>query len=63
MESIDVGGLPEPFVKAIAAMVECLRRQPADSEKGPPTKPVRLSTWPGKVLGQLTREEIYDDRD
>jgi hypothetical protein len=26
-----------------------------------PRRTVDLPTWPGKVLGQLTREEIYGD--
>lgn len=62
MESIDVRGLPEPIVNAMVAMVEYFRMQTKENPKDAPAKPVHLSVWPGKALGRLTREEIYDDR-
>ena len=66
MESIDVSDLPEPFAQAVKAVAETFRRQLAvgDGEKGerPKKTPVALPVWPLGVIGDLTREEIYDDR-
>jgi len=31
--------------------------------KDAPHPPVELPVWPGKVIGSLTREEIYEDDD
>ena len=59
MKTVSVDGLPEPVAAAVVQMVEALRTQFA----GPPgvRKPIQLPRWPGKVLGNLTREEIYRD--
>ncbi len=65
MESIDVSDLPEPFAQAVKAVAETFRRQLAVKEaKGeePKKTPVELPLWPLGVIGNLTREEIYDDR-
>ena len=65
--SIDVSGLPEPYVRAVQAVVETFRRQIA-AERGEmareasPRPPVALPHWPLGGIGNLTREEIYDDR-
>jgi len=65
MENINVGGLPEPVVRALESMVETLRRQMTGQPvtTGPTTRngQVVLPRWPGKIIGKLTREEIYDD--
>lgn len=58
---IDVDGVPEPFVQAVKKMVDTLREQFQDKEGERP--PVELPVWPGKVIGSLTRDEIYEDVD
>jgi hypothetical protein len=60
--TIDVAGLPAPVVIALEAVVATLRqelqpRSPRDRQ------PVKLPSWPGTVVGELTREEIYGDLD
>ena len=59
METIDVKGLPEPFARAVRAMVETLRQQLQSEET--PRRKVKFATRPGRVIGNLTREEIYED--
>ena len=59
MKSIDVEDLPEPIAQTVQLMVQRLReqlRRPAASRPK-----VQLPEWPGRVLGNLSREEIYDD--
>ena len=58
MKTVNIDGLPEPVAAAVVQMVETLRCQfTAKSESRPR---VELPRWPGKVLGNLTREEIYE---
>jgi hypothetical protein len=59
MESISLKDLPEPYARAIHAMVETLRHQLITEVK--PRPPVELPTWPGKVIGSLRREDLYSD--
>ena len=59
MKTINVEGLPEPIVRSLAAVAETVRDQLRDVER--PRDRVRLSVKKGKVLGPLTREEIYKD--
>jgi hypothetical protein len=59
MEQIDVHDLPEPVARAIQAMVEELRRQLGPA--APKKQGKELPRWEGRVLGSLTREELYDD--
>ena len=59
MKAVSVEGLPEPVAAAVVQMVEALRKQFAGQPE--PRHPVELPRWPGKVLGNLTREEIYAD--
>jgi len=59
MKAVSVEGLPDAVARAVAQMVGTLRQQFAESP--PPRQPVELPRWPGKVLGNLTREEIYAD--
>lgn len=69
MDKINVTGLPEAVVRALEGMVETLRRQMTSStepagpkDRGPASNGMlRLDKRPGKVIGHLTREEIYDD--
>lgn len=64
MKTIDVTGLPEQVAQALQAVVRSLRgelgRESIDAAVQSRRK-VRLRTRPGRVLGQLTREEIYED--
>ncbi len=71
MDSIDISDLPEPFAEAVKAVAETFRRQLAvkgdELGEGPKKPPVELPLWPlgvidGAVIGNLSREEIYDDR-
>jgi len=58
MQNIDVSDLPESIARAIEAMVQVLRQQhPPPAANG---KTKDLPCWEGRVLGNLTREEIYD---
>ena len=62
---INVEGLPEPLVRSLEAVAEQARRlvgvRPRDGT--PSTKPVgHRSVRKGTVIGNLTREEIYEDR-
>ena len=64
MKSIDVEGLPEPVAKAIEQVVRTFKVQLAP--KAEPQAPARktaheLPRWPGKVIGDLRREDIYAD--
>ena len=59
MKTINVDNIPEPVVRAMEAVVETLREQFRDVEK--PRHRVELPVWPGKVLGNLSRTEIYQD--
>jgi hypothetical protein len=63
MDTIDVRGLPEPAIDALNTMVDCLRQktsEPAPERRA--ERPIKIATWPGQVLGPLTREEIYGER-
>lgn len=64
MENIDVSDLPEPVARAIAQMVEELRRQLGKPEAARAEQRglVKLSLIDGAVIGTLSREEIYDER-
>ena len=62
MKAIDVEGLPEPVAQALATIVDMLRRKrTATAVQEQPRQKVELYTWPGKIIGHLTREEIYED--
>jgi hypothetical protein len=58
MNSIDVRDLPEPQAKAIADQVAYWRKYFAVKKA---KRLVELPVWKGKVLGRLTREELYGD--
>jgi len=59
MKVVNIEGLPEAVAAAVQQMVETLRSQFATPRRA--AKAVELPRWPGKVLGGLTREEIYRD--
>jgi hypothetical protein len=59
MKTINVDDIPEPVVRAMTAVVETLREELHKAEK--PRGKVELPIWPGKVVGKLTRTEVYQD--
>jgi hypothetical protein len=67
MEYFNVRGLPEPIARALERMVQTLRRgvqgAPARMPAHPPAAngSLRLDHRPGKVIGRLMREALYDD--
>jgi len=59
-KSIDVEGLPEPVAKAIEQVVRTFKVQlaPKAEPQAPPRKTAHeLPRWPGKVIGDLRRED------
>ena len=58
--AIDLHDIPEPIAQAIEAMVNTLREQIKAAQNGQ-KHPVTLPIWQGKPIGELSREEIYDD--
>lgn len=59
MKTINVDNIPEPIVRAMETVVETLRQQFHDTEK--PRHPIELPVWSGKVIGNLSRTEVYQD--
>jgi hypothetical protein len=60
MRSIDVSDLPEPVARALEVAAEMARQAASRERHG--EKPPELSLWEGYVIGELRRNEIYDDR-
>jgi hypothetical protein len=58
VKTVNIEGLPEPVAEAVVKMVETLRRQFTTGSE--PRPQVELPRWPGRVLGNVTREEIYE---
>jgi hypothetical protein len=61
MKTINVEGLPEPLANALEAVVQAIREQVRPQGRAEPRPKVKLLTKPGKVIGSLTRREIYED--
>jgi hypothetical protein len=65
VKSIDVEGLPEPVAAAIELVVRTFKVQMAPQGEaptaGPKVKAPELPRWPGKVIGDLRREDVYAD--
>ena len=59
MTTISLEGLPDPVVRSLEALVETVRREMRAAQVQ--RHRVELPRWPGKVIGSLTREEIYED--
>lgn len=58
-KAINVEGLPQPVTYILELMVQTLKNQ---LDRAPlAQKKVDLPTWPGKPLGKMTRDEIYED--
>jgi hypothetical protein len=62
MEAIDISDLPEPVAQTVASLVESLRQLLATHEGGGKKERVpELPRWEGRVIGSLSRKELYDD--
>ena len=65
MKTLNVDGLPELVVRALATAVEALRREYHDVPESPKLekKLPALPLWPGSAppLETMRREEIYRD--
>jgi hypothetical protein len=62
MNTINVEGLPEPIAQAMDAMARLMREQLAtDRQENRKVDKITLPTRSGKVIGELTRDEIYKD--
>ena len=64
MKMINVEGLPDHVVRAVEDMVTTLRQEfKTNGRNGAGKKrlPADLPVKHGKVIGSLTRTEIYDD--
>lgn len=56
---VSLEGLPEGVAQAFALMVEAWRK--GDIQKRTARRArVEFAVWPGKVMGNLTRREIYE---
>ena len=58
-KAINVEGLPQPVTHALQAMIQALKGQLHVVPKRPQAG--ELKDRPGKVIGKLTRKEIYED--
>jgi len=61
VKTVSIEGLPEPVAEAVVKIVETLRGQFVGRHE--PAPRVDLPRWPGKLLGNLSREEIYEHVD
>ncbi len=58
--TLDLGGLPEPIARGLEVVAEMARHMSHVSEPIDDAAP-ELPVWPLGVVGDLTRESIYDD--
>ncbi len=63
MHSIDVSDLPEPIARALAEQAEFLRKQLTRKNNGGGRQRIQFAEKLGTVIGDLSREEIYEDDD
>ncbi len=56
--AINLDGVPEKQAEAIREQVRYWKRRTKESTR---TKPGELPVWKGRVIGRLTREELYGD--
>jgi len=63
MENPDASDLPAPVARVSKTVVETARRELAEKPTTRRTvgEKVKLSLCEGKIIGNLSREEIYDD--
>lgn len=62
-QQISLDGIPEPVARAIEVVAKMARRLAAPDKRLPDEdKPMsELPKWDGRVIGTLSRSEIYDD--
>lgn len=60
MKVIDVSDLPESVAQSLEAAAQHARETAKRTKNG--EAPPELSLWEGYVIGELRRDEIYDDR-
>ena len=58
VRAIDLDGVPEKQAEAIEEQVRYWKHRAREAAR---PKPGELPVWKGKVIGLLTREELYDD--
>ncbi|MGB9622730.1 MAG: hypothetical protein ACPL07_02685 [Candidatus Bathyarchaeia archaeon] len=58
MEELEVGDLNEEEIRIVKEFINLLRAR--RSEKARESEEIVFKTWPLRVKGRLTREEIYD---
>jgi len=58
MERLEVGDLTEEEVRIVKEFIDSIRARRA--EKLRRSEEIKFKSWPLKVKGRLTREEIYD---
>ncbi len=59
MKSINVEGIPEPVARIFAFMIQVVREQ---LKAQPQRRPrVKLPVYKGKIIGSLSRRDIYSD--
>ena len=58
MERLEVGDLTEEEVRIVKEFIDSIRARRA--EKPRRSEEIKFKSWPLKVKGRLTREEIYD---
>jgi len=58
MERLEVGDLTEEEVRIVKEFIDSIRARRAEKLRG--SEEIKLKSWPLKVKGRLTREEIYD---
>jgi len=58
MEKLEVGDLTEEEIRVVRAFIDSLKARRA--EKPMRSEEIKFKSWPLKVKGRLTREEIYD---
>lgn len=58
IKTIDLEGLSPEVARAFALMIETIKRQNAQAAFLKKNRVV-FSAWPGKVVGDLTRKDIY----
>lgn len=64
METIDVSGLPHNKVAYLNQLIEQWRREGEPTEATPRSQqdePLHFTTQQSRVIGPLTRREIYED--
>ncbi len=59
---ISLEGIPEPLARAIEVVVEAARNLTPKDHRNSSAPVPEFPRWEGRVIGSLSRSEIYDDR-